>query len=348
MSKQTGHTIFAHSRPDIHRDSEAFTSLFFGLPHNRISVKKSAKTVCPVRTISKKLLYIWNPLILHLASCILSFAFCIFFLSSSVFALEVPQLQGYVNDYAGMISPQTKTELENELRAFEQTDSTQAVILTIPSLEGEVLEEFSIRVADSWKVGQKNKDNGIILLVAQQERKIRIEVGRGLEGRLTDMMAGRIIDLVLKPRFKRGDYDGGFLAGVHALMDATRGEFQADERHSVQKPDRVSQFFTFLVFGAMIMLVLGSMSRILGGIAGAVGLPLLVQTIFPPGIILIIVLALIGLFSGFFIPSIFSSGRHSRRGGFWPGGGISGGGDFGGGFSGGGGGFGGGGASGGW
>ena len=289
------------------------------------------------------------------STSVLSLACYIFFSSSTVFALEVPQLQGFVNDYAGMISPHTKTELENELRAFEQTDSTQMVILTNPSLEGEVLEEFSIRVADSWKIGQKNKDNGIILLVAQQERKIRIEVGRGLEGRLTDMMAGRIIDLVLKPRFKRGDYDGGLLAGVHALMDATRGEFQADERHSVQKPDRVSQFFTFLVFGAMIMLVLGSMSRILGGIAGAVGLPLLIQTIFPPGIILIIVLALIGLFSGFFIPSIFSSGRHSRRGGFWPGGGmswggggISGGGDFGGGFSGGGGGFGGGGASGGW
>lgn len=308
MSKQTGHTIFAHSRPP--------------------------QAGC---------------------GCILSLVFCICFLSSTAFALEVPQLQGYVNDYAGMISPQTKTELENELRAFEQTDSTQAVILTIPSLEGEVLEEFSIRVADSWKVGQKNKDNGIILLVAQQERKIRIEVGRGLEGRLTDMMAGRIIDLVLKPRFKRGDYDGGFLAGVHALMDATRGEFQADERKSVQKPERISQFLSFLVFGTIMILLLGSMSRVMGGISGAIGLPLLAQTIFPVGIILTVILAIAGLIAGLFIPFIFSAGRHSRRGGVWPGGGIywgggggSGGGDFGGGFSGGGGGFGGGGASGGW
>ena len=254
-----------------------------------------------------------------------------------------------------MISPQTKTKLENELRAFERTDSTQAVILTIPSLEGEVLEEFSIRVADSWKVGQKNKDNGIILLLAQQDRKIRIEVGKGLEGRLTDMMAGRIIDLVLKPRFKRGDFDGGFIAGVHALMDATRGEFQADERKSVQKPERISQFLSFLVFGTIMILLLGSMSRVMGGMSGAIGLPLLAKMVFPVGIILTVILAIAGLIAGLFIPFIFSAGRHSRRGGVWPGGGIywggggaSGGGDFGGGFSGGGGGFGGGGASGGW
>jgi uncharacterized protein len=289
-----------------------------------------------------------NLVIFYLASSL-------FFLSSSAFALEVPQLQGYVNDYAGMISPQTKTELENELRAFEQTDSTQLVILTIPSLEGEDLEEFSIRVADTWRIGQKNKDNGIILLVAQQERKLRIEVGQGLEGKLTDLMAGRIIDLVMKPRFKRGDFDGGFLAGVHALIDATRGEFKADERRSVQKPERISQFLSFLVFGTIMILLLGSMSRVIGGISGAVGLPLLVKTIFPVGIILIIILAVVGLIAGLFIPFIFSAGKHSGRGGVWPGGGmswggggISGGGDFGGGFSGGGGGFGGGGASGGW
>ncbi|MEW6586145.1 MAG: TPM domain-containing protein, partial [Nitrospirota bacterium] len=114
---------------------------------------------------------------------------CIWFLSVSLIflffvapahALDVPPLQGYVNDYAGMMSSRTKTTLENELRSFEQTDSTQIVILTIPSLEGEVLEEFSIKVADAWKIGQATKDNGVILLVAKQERKIRIEVGRGL------------------------------------------------------------------------------------------------------------------------------------------------------------------------
>jgi len=121
-----------------------------------------------------------------------------------------------------MISPSAKAELENELRTFEQTDSTQIVILTIPSLEGEEIEDFGIKVGDTWKIGQAGKDNGIIFIAAKQDRKMRIEVGRGLEGRLTDLMAGRIIDLVIKPRFKRGNFDGGFIAGVSSLIDANR------------------------------------------------------------------------------------------------------------------------------
>jgi len=348
LQKRIGHTILAYSRLDIHRDSEAFTSLFFVLSRPRISAKEPAKTVCPVRNIPIKRLNLMNLVIFYLTSCL-------FLVSSMAFALRVPQLQSYVNDYAGMISSQTKAELENELKAFEQTDSTQVVILTIPSLEGEDLEEFSIRVADTWKIGQKNKDNGIILLVAQQERKLRIEVGRGLEGRLTDLMAGRIIDLVMKPRFKRGDFDGGFLAGVHALMDGVRGEFHADDRQHVQKTDKISQFLSLLLFGIIMIVVLGGLSRVIAGISGAVGLPLLAQTVFPVGIILTVILGIVGLIAGLLIPFILAAGRRSRRGGVWPGGGmywggggISGGGDFGGGFSGGGGGFGGGGASGGW
>jgi uncharacterized protein len=277
------------------------------------------------------------------------------FLFSSAYAFDVPKLQGYVNDYGNMISPSVRAQLDNELKSFEQTDSTQIVILTIPSLEGEVLEDFSIKVAESWKIGQKNKDNGVIFLVAKQERKMRIEVGRGLEGRLTDLMAGRIIDLVVRPRFKRGDFDGGFIAGVSALIDATRGEFKADGNHRPQKLDRFSQISTFLIFGGIILLVLGSLSRVIGGIAGAIGLPLLVYLgVFPVGLILLMILAVLGLGIGLFLPALFSSGGRYKSGGFWPGGGFfgpgsgSGGGSFGGGFSGGGGGFGGGGASGGW
>ncbi len=166
-----------------------------------------------------------------------------------VHALEVPKLQGYVNDYAGMISPQAKATLEQELQAFEQSDSTQIVVLTIPSLEGEVLEEFSIKVAEQWKIGQKGKDNGIIVLVSKQDRKIRIEVGRGLEGKITDLMSGRIIDLVIKPKFKRGDFDSGLISGIHALIDATRGEFKADSNRETQRRNGPSRLLTFLIFG---------------------------------------------------------------------------------------------------
>ena len=149
-------------------------------------------------------------------------------------ALDVPELRGYVNDYAGMISPSTGAQLAEKLKAFEGSDSTQIVILTIPSLEGEPIEDFGIKVAGSWKIGQKGKDNGALLIVSKQDRKMRIEVGRGLEGRLTDLVAGRIIDLVITPRFKSGDFDGGFTAGVAALIGATRGEFQADGGRSAR------------------------------------------------------------------------------------------------------------------
>jgi len=275
------------------------------------------------------------------------------------YGLEVPRLQGYVNDYAGMISPSAKSRLEEELRAFERSDSTQIVILTVPSLEGENIEEFSMKVAEAWKIGQQQKDNGVLFIISQQERKIRIEVGRGLEGKLTDLMAGRIIDQVIKPRFKQGDFSGGFIAGISALIGATRGEFKAEQRPFQRRQKGFPPFLTFLLFFGIFILFLGIYSRMLGGIAGAVGLPALVYlTVLPIGIFPIILLALFGFGSGFFLSSLFSSGgsrrddRRDHRGGFFYGPGMGGhsigGGGFEGGVGGGGGSFGGGGASGDW
>lgn len=282
----------------------------------------------------------------------------IFFLLSlplTAYSLDVPRLQGYVNDYAGMISSPAKSKIEDELRAFEQSDSTQIVILTIPSLEGENLEEFSIKVGETWKIGQQGKDNGILFIVSNQERRIRVEVGRGLEGSLTDLMAGRIIDQVIKPRFKQGDFDGGFIAGVSAIINATRGEFQAEERPAQRRQSGFPPFLTFLMFLGIFTLIFGSFSRVLGGIVGAIGLPSIVNFgLLPIGLPLIIFLALFGFGSGFFLPSLFSlkgprrGGHRNHRGGFFFGPGIGGFSAGGGGFSGGGGSFGGGGASGGW
>ncbi len=293
----------------------------------------------------------------------------IFFLSClplAAYGLDVPRLQGYVNDYAGMISPSARSKIEEGLRAFEQSDSTQIVILTIPSLEGENIEEFSIKAAEAWKIGQQQKDNGVLFIVSKQERKIRFEVGRGLEGRLTDLMAGRIIDQVIKPRFKQGDFNGGFIAGISALIGAARGEFKAEQRPFQRRQKGFPPFLTFLMFFGIFILFLGIYSRILGGIAGAVGLPALVYlTVLPVGIFPIILLALFGFGSGFFLSSLFSSGSSRRdghrdhAGGFFYGPGIGshsiGGGGFdsgsgggGGSFEGGGGSFGGGGASGDW
>ena len=273
----------------------------------------------------------------------------------SVHAADVPALKGYVNDYANMMSPAVRTKLTNELKEFERTDSTQVVILTIPSLEGLAIEDYSIKVAEAWKVGQKGRDNGILFIVASQERKMRIEVGRGLEGKLTDLTAGRIIDLVVKPRFKRGDFNGGFVAGVAALIDATKGEFKADDAKPSQKKKSFSPLLTILLFGGISLLILGSFSRVLGGIAGAVGLPAAAYLILGVSVFTLILFAILGLAMGIFLPFLFSGMGQGRGGMFWPGGwyfgsGSSSGGDFdsGGGFSGGGGDFGGGGASGDW
>ena len=286
-----------------------------------------------------------------------------FFLCSAfrVYGLDVPKLQGYVNDYAGMISLSAKSKLEEGLRAFEQSDSTQIVVLTIPSLQGEDIEKFGIRVGEAWKIGQQGKDNGAILIVSKQDRRIRIEVGYGLEGRLTDLAAGRIVDLVIKPRFLQGDFDGGFIAGVSSMIAATRGEFKAQPRPVRERQRGVPPFLSIFFFFGIFTLILGSLSRVLGGITAAIGLPTFVYlALFPVAIPILILLAIIGFGGGFFLPGLFSSGGsgkddHRRRGGgffYGPGGGgfFSGGGGFGGGggFSGGGGSFGGGGASGGW
>ena len=268
---------------------------------------------------------------------------------------EIPALRGYVNDYASLLTPEAARQLASELADFEASDSTQIVVLTIPSLEGQVLEQYAIRVVEAWKIGQKGKDNGALLLVVKNDRKIRIEVGRGLEGKLTDLVSGRIIRNEISPAFKRGDFDAGVIAGVHAIMATVRGEYSAEPARDLRHGKRgVNPIFTLLLFVLVGSVFLGGISRVLGGLAGAIGLPLAVFLSFS-GMSLIILglLAFAGFLLGLFLSFLFSSGG---RGGYWGGGpffGGFGGGSWGGGggggdFSGGGGSFGGGGASGDW
>jgi len=272
-------------------------------------------------------------------------------------ALDVPPLKGRVNDYGGMLAGATEQHLNRILQDLEASDGTQIVVLTIPSLEGDSLEDFSIRVADQWQIGQANRDNGAILLISKADRKLRIEVGYGLEGRLTDLMAGRIIRDVIVPRFKAGQIDQGILDGVGAMASVVRGEFKASEAPSRSRGTGRSGGNG--LFGLMIALfilnVLGRLRRSLGALAGAVIVPIIGTAIFGFSLTLLALLIPIGIVGGLFAgllgsPLAFGhTGHRSGRGGFWIGGsgGGFGGGGFGG-FSGGGGGFGGGGASGGW
>jgi len=270
-------------------------------------------------------------------------------------ALDVPLLSRRVNDSADLLSPGAVTALEQKLAAFERDQSTQIVVLTIPSLQGEDIAQLAIRVADTWKIGQKGKDNGVLLILAQAERKVRIEVGMGLQGVLPDITAGRIIRELMRPHLKAGDFDRGIDAGVDGIMAATKGEFSASPPDVARKTHRQqSSPTTFFLLAAVAAVIMGSFSRYLGGAAGAAGLPLATYLAFPGiGLALLLILALAGFAGGLLLSLLFSgmfSGGGGGGGGFYGGGwggGFGGGGSSGdnGGFAGGGGGFDGGGAS---
>jgi uncharacterized protein len=288
-------------------------------------------------------------------------SFLIFFLAAQTYGLEVPKLTAQVNDYADILSSATENQLEAVLDDLEHTDSTQIAVLTIPSLEGENIEEYAIQVAETWKIGQERLDNGAILIISKNDRKLRIEVGYGLEGSLTDLMAGRIIEHIIVPRFKTGNFDQGVTDGVQAMIQVVRGEFKAaeDSRRPGSSATRgQSSIFGLIVFFILINM-LGRIRRPLGALSGGLFFPILGAMFLNLGILWLLVLIPIGAAAGLAMsflgsPLSFnpSSSQARHGGGFWLGGGGMGRGGFGGGgfggFSGGGGGFGGGGASGGW
>ena len=139
-------------------------------------------------------------------------------------ALEVPPLEGRINDLAGMISDGSEQRLEGYLAELEQETGSQVAVLTVPSLEGEVLEDYSLRVAEAWRLGRGQFDDGALLLIAREERRMRLEVGYGLEGTIPDAYAKRIVDDVIRPRFKSGDFDGGVIMAVDAIGGLIRGD----------------------------------------------------------------------------------------------------------------------------
>lgn len=277
-----------------------------------------------------------------------------------VHGLDVPPLRGRVNDLAGMLPPDRAQALEQRLADFERDTRHQIVVLTIASLQGDPIEDFSIRVAENWKIGQKGLDNGAILVIARDDRKLRIEVGYGLEGVLSDAISNRIIQQVIVPRFRENDYAGGIEAGVDAIMRVARGETVPGSAPKSKATGSGGSLPTALIITAVLALIFGmTQRRILPGAFGgaAAGLFATLGASAGAGLLTALILgAILGAIGSSM--SVASSGNQwtgsSRRrgwGGGWYGGGGFGGGGFGGGgggFSGGGGGFGGGGASGSW
>ncbi|MEN8198659.1 MAG: TPM domain-containing protein [Thermodesulfobacteriota bacterium] len=264
-------------------------------------------------------------------------------------ALEVPPLTGRVNDTAAMLSGQTVSELDGLLAGLEASDSTQLVVLTIPSLEGELLEDYSLRVAGAWGIGQKEFDNGALLLISRDDRRLRIEVGYGLEGSLTDLVAGRIIGGVIVPRFKEGHFDQGIRDGVEAMVRVVRGEFVAsDLPASGQKggSDPAGLLFMLIFASAFIGKALHG-KKVVAAVAGGTAAPVMGLLFLPQLGPWLLALIPVGILGGILLSTLSPAGG---GGGYYmgPGGFGSSSGGFGGGFGGGGGGFGGGGASGGW
>ncbi|TGL06603.1 YgcG family protein [Leptospira bouyouniensis] len=191
---------------------------------------------------------------------------------SSLSGYPVPKLERRVMDHAGILSQSTVEQIEANLKQFEAETSNQIAVYTTPSLHDETIEDVAIEIFDEWKLGQKSKNNGVLLIIAPNERKMRIAVGRGLEGALTDIQAKQIIRNELRPSFKSGDMDGGVTAGVNAIMATIRGEYAPSE-DDVQTTGRdtlgdvipsgiVGGIFTFISlfipsFGGVIFTIIG-------------------------------------------------------------------------------------------
>lgn len=163
--------------------------------------------------------------------------FSLFFLCMIVnqaIGLTIPvKPTNYINDYANVLSPTTTQSLDVRLQRFEQQTSNQIAVAIFPSLENEDLENFTIALEKQWKIGQKNKDNGILLVIFIKEHKMRIEVGYGLEESISDALAGNIIDTNIAPYFKQGNYDTGVIRGVNALMEASAGLVESTKLSSM-------------------------------------------------------------------------------------------------------------------
>lgn len=171
-------------------------------------------------------------------------------------ALDVPPLTGRVVDLAGVLPVYDSTQLTEQLKAHEEKTGNQVAVLILPSLEGEPLEEYSHRVATTWKLGQKGTDNGVLLLVALKERKLRIEVGYGLEGMLTDLRSAHIIRSEIVPRFKAGNIPAGVRAGTDAILKTIEGTYQAAD--DTQRTRGVeSDALQYVVVGIMVGFVAG-------------------------------------------------------------------------------------------
>jgi uncharacterized protein len=271
-------------------------------------------------------------------------AACIVFLFPlALFAYTSPgKPTGFVNDFAGILKPETVTFLNSELSTFAAQTTSEISVATVPDIKGETIETYAVKLYEEWGIGTKKKDNGVLLLIAPNEREVRIEVGYGLEPVITDSEAASIISDVILPAFKAGDYDSGVVSAVQRLETDAAKEFPVGEYTAPQTRD--FSFLGKLIYPIIVLImILGSVlgrskSWWMGGvIGGIIGMAALVFLGVAVGIIALVILIPLGLLFDFLVSRYGKNGRGPFPPFFMGGGGgrgFGGGGGFGG-FSGG-------------
>jgi uncharacterized protein len=294
-------------------------------------------------------------------------ALLLFWASAAIAEVAVPPLTGRIVDLTGTLSADEIARQSQRLKDLQTRKGSQVAVLIVPTTQPETIEQYSLRVAEAWKVGRRKIDDGALLVIAKNDHKLRIEVGYGLEGALTDVSARRIIDEVIVPRFKAGDFDGGVAAGLTRMIGVIDGEplpAPAPEAEHTEIDAGVLGFifspFGLLIYAAIAAIMRGLFGRLLGstataGLIGGVAWWLLGSLVLSG--VLGIAAFFLTMFGDSILASSMQAGRNNRRGGGYSGGGGWSGGGGGwssgssssdSGFSGGGGSFGGGGASGSW
>lgn len=265
--------------------------------------------------------------------------------ANALAAADFPSLTGRVVDAASLLPEDVQQQLEQQLEQHEQQTSNQVVVVTLPSLQGYAIDDYGYQLGRHWGIGQAERDNGVLLIVAPNEREVRIEVGYGLEGVLTDAGSHAIIEDVMLPQFRDNHYEAGILQGVNAILGTLQGSYEPLARRPTVDHNILFMLFIFIIsigerFASLFSSRLVS-AGVLGGIAGVIGWLLLASLAI--GLAMAFFVALFHFFTaGGGGPGSSRGYGNSRSGGFGSGGG------FGGGFGGGGGSFGGGGASGRW
>lgn len=233
---------------------------------------------------------------------------CLFGEVVNSYALDFPEPQGYVNDFANILSSETRETLEQNLTQLEEDSSIEIALVIIESLEEITIEDYAVRLFEDWKIGKKNKDNGVLLLIALNERELRIEVGYGLEPTLTDSKAGRIIRDIITPEFKKGDYETGVINGIEAIIKIIHGEEVDLGEEPGSNSDGGPPFIFFIIIVTFLSYLSSFLARSksfwLGGVIGSVlgvGVGLMLLSSLMTGIIMAVVLGILGLIFDFIL-----------------------------------------------